>query len=161
GTASLFADTNSFGVFLDGSFVTAEDGSITVTGQGSSESDNRGDGVDLWNSSLIETTGLGNVTINGTATLGSGAGYGVRLRFGSAIEATATGNVVINGSATPLSGLVDIRWDDLTIAKTGGSYVFNGSTLSTKSLIALPGSYNGVINATALGITFQGVLEVE
>src|SRR5262249_2343147 len=136
--------------------VVSVDGKITVTGFGAgSGADN--DGVDVIQST-IKTTGLGNVTINGVAASSPGTGIGVRLQNHGRISATGIGNVVINGDGT---GEVDIEWDDLTIQKAGGAYVFNGSTLSTGSLIALPGPYVGVINATALGITFQGVLDVE
>jgi hypothetical protein len=141
-----------------GGTITAGGSSSTVTVNGVGGGSGTGDdGINII-SGTINATASGNLTLNGDATSAGGTGNGVLIQKSSTVGKTGSGNVTINGHGT---GEVDIKWDDLTIQKAGGSYVFNGSTLSTGSLLALPGPYVGVINATALGITFQGVLEVD
>jgi hypothetical protein len=151
------ADGNSGVVLVNTSSVTSVDAFIHVEGFGAGSGANN-DGVDV-SQSTIDATGTGDVTVAGAATTFSGTGRGVLIQQSSSIGDAGSGVVDIQGEG---AGEVDIQWDNLTIQKTGGSYTFDGSTLSTVGLTLKSGPYTADINACAcFGITFQGFLEVD
>jgi hypothetical protein len=156
GSCGCGADGNSGVVLVNASSVTSVDATIDVEGFGEG-SGAKNDGVDI-SQSTIDTTGSGDLTVHGEAATSGGTGIGVLIQQDSTVGKDGSGSVDIEGIGT---SEIDIQWDDLTVQKTGGSYTFDGSTLSTSSLVLQSGPYTAAINAGSLGITFQGLLEVD
>ena len=60
------------------------------------------------------------------------------MLIASAVGQTGSGNVLLAGQGT--SGLADISWDSLTLAKSGGTFTFQ-DTVQGQQLLVLPGAY--------------------
>lgn len=149
-----------FGVYLNGTTLSASGGDITINGTGYSTTTNGNYGVYLNNSASVATTGSGIITINGQGKgiTNSGSDCGVCINNGSQIT-SVDGNISITGtgggagtgatnygvyitgagSAVRTSGSGNI-----SITGTGGNNTGSGST-----------NY-GVFNASAGGIQTTG-----
>lgn len=102
GSAGDTTSYGAYGVLLgDGGNITTQTGNINVDGIGAATSNGYGNGVQLYNSSSIISTGSGNITLNGKAGGPESAGsYGVYTVAGNNTigGATDTGKININSN---------------------------------------------------------------
>ncbi|MFP4575081.1 MAG: filamentous hemagglutinin N-terminal domain-containing protein, partial [Coleofasciculus sp.] len=100
GTGRNGTDTNH-GIFITtNSSVNSEDGNIDLTGTGN------GNGIFLVNGAVIESTGAGNITLNGTSGNGGRFNDGIQLGAtnGNAIIRSVNGNIILNGQSNGIGG---------------------------------------------------------
>ena len=84
------------------SFITAQNGSITMTGQGNTTAGSQNSGITLLNGNIL-TTGTGNITITGTGGAGTQEARGVMLTTISKVS-TFDGNIEVTGTGGTGSG---------------------------------------------------------
>ncbi len=105
GTGGTGTGSNlGFNTSGSGSNITTVDGAVSITGQGGiSATGSAQEGVTIWTSALIESTGSGTVTITGTAGQGTFSNRGIDLQDSSIVRSTGSGNVVMVGTANTAS----------------------------------------------------------
>ena len=167
-----------------GTRLSTQTGTVTITGLNSAPSGSyRAQGITIGAGTVIETTGSGTLTLNGTSTsLDTAWGVGV---FGGTIQTTAAGGgaIAINGTntANPDGGVV---LQDGHVLSGGGAINITGestdspvgfiNTAPNTSMLGGPnsgaisimglntgtihaiGAYAGVVDAGAANLTFSG-----
>ncbi|MEG4329352.1 beta strand repeat-containing protein, partial [Microcoleus sp. herbarium5] len=132
---------NSSGIVLRGSTISSVNGDITLTGSGNGT----GEGIYLFSSAVVESTGTGSITMTGTGgnqTLGSNEGIIVadKSRVSSAdgaVSLTGIGNGTLDGSngidINANSTVESIGAGNVTLNGTGGNGTFNNKGISIDS----------------------------
>lgn len=156
GTGASSSSTG-FGVRIqtNSTTISAIDGDITMNGN--VQSGGTSQGISL--SGIIETTGEGNLTLNGTA-VDSGNNPGVSIGSSGIVRASGTGDLTLNG--TGFGSAADISFDTLSLTKTGGTTTFNG-TIEGNTLTVNAGAYDVIFNdggtiANAVSFNNMGTL---
>lgn len=128
--ASSSLDFGLAGITLDGANVTTTGiGSITMNGVATGDGTNVFNaGVYLLNSSTIQTTGSGTITLFGSSGLGTDANYGILLSGNSNIQ-TNSGAIAITGTGGQ-GGLTNAGvFVDSNISSANGNINVTGSSL--------------------------------
>lgn len=147
-----------------GTRLSTQTGTVTVTGLNDAGAGFcRGQGITVGAGTIIETTGIGTLTLNGTST-GFDTGWGVGI-FGGTVQTTATGGgaVTLNGiNVTNPDGGVVI-WDGHVlsgggainlIGQSSGSAVGMLNTVSNALMLGGPNSGNITIRGAGAGTDF-------
>jgi len=105
-TGSPNGTTNSHGLKVSAqgaaSFISVHDGDLSVTGEGKGTG-STSDGFDLGspsggsNFAYVESTGTGNIIIDGTATTSANSCVGIRVGDGNQIRSLGTGSITLTG----------------------------------------------------------------
>ena len=93
-------DTGDLGVAVTDSTISAADGTVTITATASGTG-SHDHGLGIFNSASVTTTGLGNITLTGTAsqTVAGGNSQGVSIEdSGTQIQTQGSGNIEITGT---------------------------------------------------------------
>ncbi len=141
---------NEFAAGVDflgaGTRLTTQTGTVTVTGLNTAPNADpafyRADGIMVETGTILETTGSGTLTFNGTAnSFNTSWGIGV---LGGTIQTTAAGGGALTMNGTNASGLLD-----------GGVVVLNGNVLSNSGEIRMVGQglggSVGIVGASTVG----------
>lgn len=110
---------NSRGLDINqGSQITAVNGSVTITGTGGSGAYTLHHGMSIINNSLLQTTGAGDIVLNGA----SSSDNGVQLATGGDVQTTGTGSIFITGNGAVYD--INMAGDaGTTILATGGGAI--------------------------------------
>lgn len=113
GTGCMLCNgTNNNGVAVSTAtaLILSVGGDVTVKGlAGGSGASGSNMGVNLFSGGFIESTGNGNITVEGTGGRGSqGNLRGVNVQTGGGIQALGTGDVTVKGTATKSTGNFNI-----------------------------------------------------
>ena len=93
-------DTFDMGVEVTGSTISAADGTVTITATASGTG-SHDHGLGIFNSASVTTTGLGDITLTGTAsqTVAGGNSQGVSIEdSGTEVQTQGSGNIEITGT---------------------------------------------------------------
>ncbi|QDT63214.1 hypothetical protein [Calycomorphotria hydatis] len=186
GEATTGTNGNIGVVVLDSDLETTI-GSIAITGS-SLATGNLNHGVEITDSSTVETTGTGSVTIKGTGGPGLNENSGVEITDGAAVGSTGGGIISITGTATgaaedndgvEIDDATVSTTDDGTITITGTATGSNGSegvqvddsaiVESENGLLKITGTSNATgnlnhgvtVNASAVRTTQDGSISIE
>ncbi len=100
GTAGNITRTDDAGNGVEitgGAMLSVEDGTLTITGDGTGIGDDTGHGIDI--AGALTATGTGNITLTGNGSTGAGEGnHGIFLREASSIQ-VADGTATLTGTA--------------------------------------------------------------
>jgi filamentous hemagglutinin family protein len=156
GTGGNFND----GIVLDmTSTMSVANGNMTVTGTGRGTGFGS-DGIELANTSRIEATGTGSVTLNGTSTAtGANTNRGVVVWIGSNAR-TTSGTLTLQGASSDPAKGAAISLESVTIGgasqtgaitlQTAGSVLVSGSTIDTGGALAITGGTYTTAGASTL-----------
>jgi hypothetical protein len=151
GTAGSGSVENS-GVLFNGfgnggaTKVTAQDGDITIIGQGpdaATDAQNRGIGV--YEGTVIQATGIGGITMNGTGGAGTSDNRGIEIRSSGTLITVVDGNIQLTGHGGN------------TGVQNHGIYVVDGAVISSTGIgtISLSGE-GGAAESSNRGIQIEG-----
>ncbi len=174
GTSAISASTARNIVLNSGSSITTVDGGITLKANEAGTTPGLFDGIRVQNSDL-QTTGTGNITLDGTAGGDTGmnvASYGVLVGSGSTVTSTATGatagTITLDGTAANVNLISEgvyltgsgTRFESvdgaIVITGTGGAAPTGGASVGV-ILNDLNGIYSTGTTATAATIDITGV----
>lgn len=141
------------GIEVNGGIIRTADGDIQLTGSGGGNGAAASVGVESAVSSIIETTGDGNLTIIGTTTALSTAVPGVRAVTSGVFRTSGTG--VLSITATGINGGADLFVDGATLGSTigTGSIVLNIDTIDLTSSAVVQGQAGLTIDPRTAGTT--------
>ncbi len=146
--------------------ITAEDGDIMITGQGSttaSGSSNRGIGI--YDDVVVRSTGTARITVDGTGGTGTDAARGVELAYAGATITSAVGDIHITGHGGPTTYAQGVLLyagpviestgtAKITVEGTGGNqYAAGGVFLDGEGVPTRITSVDGDINIIGQGGT--------
>jgi len=147
------------GIVLDvSSTLSVANGDMTVTGTGRGTGVGS-DGIELANSSRMEATGSGSVTMNGTSTAtGANTNRGVTVWLGSTAR-TTTGALTLQGESSDAAKGSAISLESVTIGgasqtgaitlQTGGDVLLSNATIDTSNALSITGgSYTSAGTST-------------
>jgi len=127
-TPNLFAAGVDFAGM--GTLLTTQTGTVNVTGTNTAPNQDpvyyRADGIMVETGAVVETTGTGSLTFNGTAQ-SYNTSWGIGL-FGGTIQSTAAGGGAITLNGSNISGLAD-----------SGIVIYNSNVLSNGGNISMTG----------------------
>ena len=159
GLISMTSDSNI--IINSAASVTAENGNITLLANGNTSGDY--DGVLIWNGSMVETTGSGNILFTGTAqSLGTNSfNYGVVVEGNAQVITSGTGAITFNGTGASTgensNNGVQISFG-ASVTSNGGDIRLNGVAgglgKENRGVAILENS--SVTNAYASGIYING-----
>ncbi|MBI4986476.1 MAG: filamentous hemagglutinin N-terminal domain-containing protein, partial [Rhodocyclales bacterium] len=154
------------GVQVDGGTLSVVNGNLAITGHGGNATSSTNRGVWIWNGSLIESTGSGNIDIAGdacltgcfTATSTSYGNYGLNIDT-STVRATGSGAIILTGQGgrgtyqnygvNIFTGTIAVNTGSLTVTGHGG----DGTTYTNKGVRI----YASTLGSTGAGnITISG-----
>ena len=125
GTGSANGTNDNYGVYIKnaGTEVSSLNGAVSIAGHGGHSSGSYNIGVYVRDSAAIKATGLGTITLNGTAGAGTDWNSGVLLSSAASLSSASTsstgGDISITGQGDG-SGVGNY-----------GVYIHNGATVST------------------------------
>ncbi|MBL8812766.1 MAG: hypothetical protein JNM43_21555, partial [Planctomycetaceae bacterium] len=152
-TVTGFGGLGTFGnegvIIWSGGQVTAVDGPIVINGTGGGNAtgtSTSNNGITLFNSGVVETTGNGSILLDGKGGTGSASFNGVGLSSGSARITSVNGNITVIGRGS-------------TTAQTTGNS-FHGVAVGADSWIESLGTGQVSVNGTggSQGTSNMGVL---
>ncbi|WP_162274603.1 filamentous hemagglutinin N-terminal domain-containing protein [Verrucomicrobium sp. GAS474] len=150
GTIPSVGYVDTFAVSLSNSTVTTTGGDIVITGTGTAIS-NGGTAYGNYGiygiAAIIENTGTGDVTLNGTgagnAANPSGISAGISLNSGSTLT-TASGNIILNGTGGQASNATyGVNFDSTSTGSAAGT---GGITITGTTATDSSGIYSFGIN---------------
>ncbi|MDB5386267.1 MAG: hypothetical protein JWM11_1913 [Planctomycetaceae bacterium] len=122
-------ELNGFG-YGGATHVTTQDGDITIVGHGSNSATGVGNrGIAVVEGATIESTGLGKISLNGTAGTGADAERGVEIGDANTKVASQQGDISISGQGgTGTTGFGVFVRSGSTIVSTGAAKIsINGT----------------------------------
>jgi CHAT domain-containing protein len=132
-----FAFSNNEGIEIRDSLVQTVDGNITLIGTTGGDTNNN-IGINIGNSTIVRTTGTGNLNLTGTSNATGTNGTGIFMA-GATLETTGTGNITLTGtSGTGTSGNTGISLGNPTgslgeINAASGAIALTGNSRGTTS----------------------------
>ncbi len=138
--------TGSLGVRVSdaGSIVSSVDGSLSITGTSPNSTAIFAEGVQIISGGVVQATGSGGVTLNGTGSPNGTSGLGVSL-FANATVSVNIGPLNITGVGQGVSGKNNgVNVEGSTVRSTGsGAISIQGTAPAGASAVAFNNSFNG------------------
>ena len=117
GTSSL-----QNGISLDNSSIKSGSGNINLTGTGGGPNTADLHGILLKNGSVVESTGTGSITLNGTSGAGTNNNYGIYITGTDTRISSENGTVSLTGKSTGLgTSNIGISLDDGGVVESTGT----------------------------------------
>ena len=149
------------GISISDSNITSTDGNISLIGRIGNISDNDNNGIEILGNSIVESTGIGNINLQGTGGNGNERNHGIQLQESARIisqsgEITLDGtggNGVANNRGVSIidSSIITSTDGNINLIGTGGG---NGTGASNVGIFIDNGS---LIESTGIGnITLNG-----
>lgn len=109
--------SDNYGVYIDGSTVSAVNGALSIFGYGGSGSSYDNKGIYLYNTSVF-STGTGSVSLAGYGGDGISQNYGVYIVLGSAVSVAYGGLSIVGYGGSGSGGVEGIRLSSSSVSAT-------------------------------------------